>query len=106
MARLGLPALEWPVAAEHVILPGLQVQRLVMLSVLISILGAYAARDLIERIRDVRSRARLARLAGAAAVDGFGTWSMHCTRMAALTLPIPVLYDLPTGLLPLLVGVA
>jgi len=39
-------------AAEQLVLPGFHDPRLVVLSVLISILGAYAARDLIERLRD------------------------------------------------------
>jgi signal transduction histidine kinase len=45
-------------AAEQLVLPGFHDPRLVVLSVLISILGAYAARDLIEGLRDARGRAR------------------------------------------------
>jgi PAS domain S-box-containing protein len=78
---------------------------LVVLSVLISILGAYAAGALSERVRDARGRAWLAWLVGGAAVDGIGTWSMHYTGMLALRLPVRVLYDWPTVLLSLLVGI-
>jgi NO-binding membrane sensor protein with MHYT domain len=38
--------------AKQLVLPGFHDPGLVVLSVLISILGAYAARDLIERLRD------------------------------------------------------
>jgi NO-binding membrane sensor protein with MHYT domain len=43
-------------AAEQMVLPGFHEPGLVVLSVLISILGAYAARDLIERLRDESRR--------------------------------------------------
>src|ERR1700730_17611974 len=78
---------------------------LVALSVLISILGAYAARALSERVRDARGRFWLGWVVGGATADGIGTWSMHYTGMLALRLPVPVLYDLPTVLLSLLVGI-
>ena len=78
--------------------------RLVVLSVLISILAAYAARDLSERVSDARGRAWLAWLVGGATADGIGTWSMHYTGMLAFRLPVPVQYDWPTVLLSLLGG--
>jgi NO-binding membrane sensor protein with MHYT domain len=65
----------------------------------ISILGAYAARDLSERIRDARGRAWLGWLAGDATAYGIGTWSMRYIGMLAFSLPIPILYDWPTVLL-------
>jgi two-component system sensor histidine kinase UhpB len=79
--------------------------RLVALSVFVSILGAYAARDLCEQIRAARGRTWLAWLIGSAAADGIATWSMHYTGMLALNLPVPVQYDWPTVLLSLLVGI-
>ncbi|PYS95976.1 MAG: histidine kinase, partial [Acidobacteria bacterium] len=79
--------------------------RLVALSVLISVLGAYAARELYERVSDARGRAWLAWLVGGAAADGIGTWSMHYTGMMSFSLPVPVLYDWPTVLLSLLVSI-
>jgi NO-binding membrane sensor protein with MHYT domain len=93
-------------ATEQLVLPGFHDPRLVALSVFISILGAYAARDLIERLRDARGRARLAWLVGGATADGIGIWSMHYTGMMAFVLPIPVLYDLPMVLVSLLVGIS
>lgn len=59
--------------------------RLIVLSVLISILAAYAARALTERVHDAGGRVWLAWLVGGATVDGIGTWSMHYTAMAAIT---------------------
>jgi hypothetical protein len=77
--------------------------RLVALSVLVSILAAYAARDLSERVCDARGRAWLAWLVGGAMAHGIGTWSMHYTGMLAFRLPVPVQHDWPRVLLSLLV---
>jgi two-component system sensor histidine kinase UhpB len=79
--------------------------RLVVLSVLISILAAYAASDLSERVRGARGRALLIWLVVAATVDGIGTWSMHYTGKLALRLPVPVLFDWRIVLLSLLVSI-
>jgi hypothetical protein len=79
--------------------------RLVALSVLVSILAAYAACDLSERLHDARGRAWLAWLVGGATAHGIGTWSMHYTGMLAFRLPVPVQYDWPTVLLSLLVSI-
>src|SRR5216684_2627727 len=87
------------------VLAGSYDHRLVALSVLISILAAYAARDLSERISDARGGDWLAWLAVGAAADGIGTWSMHYTGMLAYRLPVPVHYDWPTVLLSLLVSI-
>jgi signal transduction histidine kinase len=78
---------------------------LVVLSVVISILSAYAALSLVEQIRDARGRAWLAWLAGGAVVDGIGTWSMHYTGKLALRLPVPLLLDWRMVLLSLLVSI-
>ena len=79
--------------------------RVVALSVLISILAAYASREFIHRVRDARRSIWLAWLVGGATVDGIGTWSMHYTGMLAFRLPTPVRYDLLTVLLSLLAGI-
>jgi NO-binding membrane sensor protein with MHYT domain len=70
-------------------------------NLVISIQGAYAARDLSERIRDACRRAWLGWLAGGATAHGIGTWSMHYTGMLAFSLPLPILYDWPMVLLSL-----
>jgi PAS domain S-box-containing protein len=79
---------------------------LVALSILISILGAYAATGLMERARNIRGRAWLLWLAGAATVDGIGTWSMHYTGKLALRLPLPLYFDCRLVALSLAVGIA
>jgi signal transduction histidine kinase len=59
-----------------------------VLSVVVSIAGAYAAVYLLERLRNAEGRAWTAWFAGAAAVDGMATWSMHYTAKLALDLPL------------------
>jgi signal transduction histidine kinase/ActR/RegA family two-component response regulator len=79
--------------------------RLVALSVFISLLGAYAAVELAERISAARGRARLWWVIGGAAASGLGTWSMHYTGMLSFSLPVPVLYDWPTVVISFLPAV-
>jgi PAS domain S-box-containing protein len=79
---------------------------LVVLSVVISILGAYAATELVERVRSARGRAALLWLAGAAIVDGIGTWSMHYTAKLALRVPGGLYLDWRLVVLSFAVGVA
>jgi PAS domain S-box-containing protein len=80
--------------------------RLVALSIVISILAAFAARQMVERVRDARGREWLAWVAGTATVDGIGTWSMHYTGKLALILPVPILFDPRGVVLSLLVAIA
>src|SRR5204862_2092372 len=80
--------------------------RLVILSVLIAICAAYAALDLAGRTTAAKGRLRLAWLAGGAIAMGLGIWSMHYIGMLAFSLPIPVLYDVPTVLLSLFAAMA
>jgi signal transduction histidine kinase len=79
---------------------------IVALSVLVSLLGAYAAVELSERVRDAHGRAWAAWLMGAAGVDGIATWSMHYTGTLALRLPVPVQFDWPGVIVSYLVAVA
>jgi PAS domain S-box-containing protein len=79
---------------------------LVVLSVVVSIVGAHAAIDLAERVRDARGRARAAWLLGNALADAAGTWSMHYTGKLALRLPAPLELDWRVVLLSYAVGVA
>lgn len=78
---------------------------LVVLSILISMLGAWAALELAGRVAAARGGARLAWLIGGATASGLGTWSMHFTGMMAFCLPLPVEYDWPTALVSLLPAV-
>jgi PAS domain S-box-containing protein len=87
------------------ILAGNYDYRLVAISVFISILAAYAALDLAERVTTARGRSRLVWLYCGAAAMGIGIWAMHYVGMVAFHLPIPVLYDWPTVLLSLFTAV-
>ncbi len=80
--------------------------RLVVLSILVSILAAFAARELLGRINAARGRLWLAWLAGTSVVDGIGTWSMHYTGKLACHLPVAMLFDWRVVLLSLLVGMS
>ena len=62
--------------------------RIVALSVIVSIAGAYAALYLVERLRNSDGRAWAGWFAGAACVDGMATWSMHYTAKLALDVPL------------------
>ncbi len=77
----------------------------VALSIVIAICAAYAALDLAGRTSSSHGRAHLLWLFGGASVMGLGIWSMHYIGMLALSLPVPVLYDLPTVLLSLLAAI-
>lgn len=90
---------------EELVMVGYYDYRLVALSVVISVLESYAARNLSERLNAARGRAWLTWLVFGSTVDGIGTWSMHYTGMLAFHLPVPVQYDWPTVLLSLLVAI-
>lgn len=87
------------------VLTGAYDYRLVVLSVIIAIVAAYAALDLAARINSARGRIRFLWLTGGAIAMGVGIWSMHYVGMRAFRLPIPVLYDWPTVLLSLLAAI-
>lgn len=70
--------------------------RLVALSVLISIVASYAAVDIAGRVTATQGKLRLAWLAGGACAMGTGIWSMHYIGMLAFRLPVVIAYDWPT----------
>src|SRR5580698_1487475 len=78
---------------------------LVVFSVLIAVLAAYAALDLGGRVTSARGGIRAAWLCGGALAMGTGIWSMHYIGMLAFRLPVPVEYDWPTVLMSLLAAV-
>jgi diguanylate cyclase (GGDEF)-like protein/PAS domain S-box-containing protein len=69
--------------------------RLVALSVVIAIVGAYVALTLSERVAKHHGPSRYLWLAGGAFAFGGAVWAMHFTGMLALRLPIDVSYDVP-----------
>lgn len=78
---------------------------LVLLSMAIAVLSAYAAIELTSRIVIARGRTRFAWLTGGALTMGVGIWAMHYVGMVAFQLPIPIFYHLPTVLLSLVIAV-
>ena len=78
---------------------------LVALSVVIAILAAGAALDVVARVAATRGRARASWLVGGAFAMGLGIWSMHYTGMLAFRLPVAVLYHAPTVALSFLAAV-
>ena len=65
---------------------------LVTLSVVVAVMGAFAAIEIAQRIRTERHRRRLWTFGGILAL-GLGIWSMHFVGMLALEPPVPVWYD-------------
>jgi two-component system sensor histidine kinase/response regulator len=78
---------------------------LVVLSILIAILAAYATLDLAGRVTASRGFARSVWLVGGAFAMGFGIWAMHYIGMGAFRLPVTVLYDWPTVVLSMVAAV-
>src|ERR1700744_4012660 len=79
--------------------------RLVVFSVAIAILAAYAALDLSGRVTVARGKARAAWLWGGAFAMGLDIWSIHYIGRQAFRLPVPVHYDWPTVLLSMLAAI-
>ncbi len=67
--------------------------RLVVLSLLVAVLGAYTALGLADPIAVTRGRARALWLGGGALALGLGIWGQHFVGMLAYGLPIPIAYD-------------
>jgi PAS domain S-box-containing protein len=80
----------------HGTFSGVYDDRLIALSVFIAIVAAYAALDLASRITNATGKARLVWIDCGGIAMGVGIWAMHYVGMAALTFPVPVLYDWPT----------
>jgi NO-binding membrane sensor protein with MHYT domain len=79
--------------------------RLIALSVLLTVLTAFAALNLVQRITSLRGApARGWLCAGALAVGG-GIWSAQFFAMLAFSLPVPVVHHLPTMLFSLCMAV-
>src|SRR6202051_5171880 len=73
--------------------------RLVILSVLIGLLGAYCTIELAGRVTAAQGWTRASWLIGGTVAMGISTWSMHYTGMLAFRLPIPIEYAWPTAFL-------
>jgi diguanylate cyclase (GGDEF)-like protein/PAS domain S-box-containing protein len=80
--------------------------RLVLLSLLISVLASWAAIEIASSIsfQKTRRRRTLWVLFGASAL-GIGVWAMHYVAMLAYRMAMPVLYDVPTVALSLFAAI-
>ncbi len=78
---------------------------LVILSLIIAMSASYVALELASRTAATRGRIRAVWLAGGSISMGLGIWSMHYIGMLAFSLPVPVLYDLPTVFVSLLAAI-
>jgi two-component system sensor histidine kinase/response regulator len=78
---------------------------LVVVSIAIAMLSAYAALDLAERVTYAQASVRAFWLGCGAIAMGIGIWSMHYIGMLAFKLPVEVKYDWPTVLLSLLAAI-
>src|SRR2546428_7586117 len=78
---------------------------LVALSILLASFASYTALDLRSRVGTARGLARRVWLVAAAITMGGGIWSMHFVAMLALTMPIPMSYDIALTILSLAVAI-
>jgi diguanylate cyclase len=78
---------------------------LVGLSITVAVLVSYTALRLASRVAASEGNAARVWLGIGAVVMGVGIWSMHFVGMLALSLPIQLVYDIPTTLLSLLVAI-
>jgi diguanylate cyclase (GGDEF)-like protein/PAS domain S-box-containing protein len=79
--------------------------RLVALSVMIAIVGAYVGLTLSERVAEHQGKSRYLWLLGGAIAFGSAVWAMHFTGMLAFRLPVDVSYDIPIVALSMLVAI-
>jgi diguanylate cyclase (GGDEF)-like protein/PAS domain S-box-containing protein len=85
-------------------LPSTYDGRLVVLSFVVAIVGAYVGLTLSERISKHTGKSRHFWLAGGAIAFGSAIWAMHFTGMLALRLPVDVDYDAPLVVVSFLAG--
>jgi diguanylate cyclase (GGDEF)-like protein/PAS domain S-box-containing protein len=79
---------------------------LVALSVALAMVASYAALDVAGRVTSATGRVRTMWLGCGAVAMGAGIWSMHYVGMLALTMPMPVAYDVSIVALSLMAAIA
>src|SRR2546423_7464824 len=79
---------------------------LVLVSVVVAILASYTALTLALRLRSSSGWPARAWLLGGGFAMGTGIWAMHFVGMLALSLPVPVAYDVAITALSLLIAIA
>jgi PAS domain S-box-containing protein len=78
---------------------------LVIMSIVVASLGAYAAIEIAQRVRVSEGRRRERWVYAGALAMGLGIWSMHFVGMLALRLAVPVYYDLMLTVASAIAGV-
>jgi diguanylate cyclase (GGDEF)-like protein len=78
---------------------------LVALSLVVAMLVSYTALRLAARVATSEGKGSRIWLGIGAIAMGVGIWSMHFVGMLAFSLPIPLLYDIPTTLASLAVAI-
>ena len=80
--------------------------RLVILSIIVSIIGSYTALDMAQQILFAQSINRLWWLIGSGCTLGISIWGMHFTAVLAHHLEIPIGYNFTIVLLSMIVAIA
>src|SRR5690349_3494742 len=77
---------------------------LVALSYVVAVVGSLTALRMGARVSTAAGTLRPQWLTGGALAQGAGIWSMHFTGMLALSLPVPISYDVPLVILSYVVA--
>ncbi|SNS12291.1 putative bifunctional diguanylate cyclase/phosphodiesterase [Pseudomonas segetis] len=77
----------------------------VVFSLIVAILAAYTALNMVGRVAGSKGRAAILWLIGGSFAMGFGVWSMHFIGMLAFSLPISLGYDVTLTLLSLIIAI-
>src|SRR5688572_18648020 len=78
---------------------------LVTLSIIVAILASYTALTLATRLRSTSGWPSRAWLLGGGFAMGIGIWAMHFVGMLALSLPVPISYDVSITLLSMAIAI-
>ena len=78
---------------------------MVLMSVLVAIFASYTALNLATRVTASKGDTARVWLIGGAVSMGTGIWSMHFIGMLAVSLPIPMGYDVPLTVLSMIIAI-
>lgn len=79
---------------------------LVLASMLVASLAGYAALDFSARVALASGWSRVRWIGASAVAMGVGIWSMHFVGMLALSLGVPIVYDVPLLALSILIAIS
>jgi NO-binding membrane sensor protein with MHYT domain/nitrogen-specific signal transduction histidine kinase len=78
----------------------------IALSIIVAVIASAASLDVADRIGSSAGLLRVGWISGAGIAMGGGIWAMHFIGMLALSLRVPVAYDVPTTLASLALAIA